>query len=305
MEGLSDKEEVDMSPRKNNLLIDFKVSFIKDMGGNYLVVKLPQQQKIVLHQLEIINRNLPLGIIPIEKREINNQTALYYCLNSYVPFSYYLEKEEITSGELIKILDEIVNILLQSKNYLLYAASFLLHPDYIYLSAGRQEVFLLYLPVKLPGNVNANFRELLKKVVSVCADFPQNLVAYNEEQFFNLQGFREQVKKIKFSELKKGEEIKERVKPFHLESEVFLSRELQHEEGEKNSLLKDFTLKKKFITVFGLFQLIILVVLMLLSPWLNSFGNTLTIYGGLALLIVVFNLLILRFFSLKYPHFKL
>ena len=257
-----------MSPIKNKLLKDFKVNFVKDMGGNYLVINIPPQQKRVLHQLEIINRNLPVGIIPIETREINNQTMLYYRLNSYLSLSYYLEREAISGEELITILDEIVHILMQSKNYLLSASSFLLHPDYIYLNAGRQEVFLLYLPVKLPGSVNENFRKLFKKAASFCADSPQSLVTYSEEQLFNLQGFREEVMKMKLSVFKKGKKTKEKAKPFCLEPEVSLSGSYQMKQ-KQNFFLKRLTLKQKVMVGFGLFQIIISVVLLYFLPGLT------------------------------------
>ena len=133
---------------------DFTVNLVKDVGGSTLVIGLTWEQKTVYHQIKVINRNAPPGIIVMEEKKENNQIKLYYDLKNSLPLSYYIEREEISGEEVIRFLDEIVGVVLESKNYLLFASSFLLQQEYIYFNPDSRKVLLVYLPVKLQGDVN-------------------------------------------------------------------------------------------------------------------------------------------------------
>jgi len=281
---------------------EFTVSLMRDVGENYLVVSLDNRKRVIAHQLEIMNRNPHPCFLAVEERKSNEQTKLYYRLNSRAPLRYYLEREAMTSGEVIKVLDTIVGILTESKNYLFYATSFLLQQDYIYLTPTTQEVSLVYLPAKLPGDAHENFRELLKRIIPSCEDFPKSLVDYSEEQFFNLQGFREQLKKIKYSVQKKGKQMKAGAKVFQLESNLPPKQGKSFEKedaGEEEGLVikakeKKNSARGKKLVVFILLQLVLVIVLAVFSSWFEAQGGAVATYIGLFLVIVACDLLFLK-----------
>ena len=289
---------------KKNLTIDLK----KDVGGNNLVIALASAQKTVHHQIEVINHNAPPGIILVEERKDNKQTKLYYCINNLTPLSYYIEKEEISSAEVIRILDEVVETILESKNYLLSAAGFLLQQEYIYLDFASRKVSLVYLPVRLQSDINESFRNLLKELSYTYDDFPQELRAYSQEEFFNLRGFREQIKSIIFSHHNRLNPEKEQgiKKTFQLQAvsddtqikkEVSVGEELPLEVFEDRAadtikVAEAFYLKRS-VLIFIAVQLGIAVVLVLFSSVIKALGGIAT-YLGLLLIIMSFDYLLLK-----------
>lgn len=315
-----------------NFYGDLQISKERDAVSNYLVLSLTNTQKVIPYQLELIKQNAHPGVIPLEERISNNQIKLYYRLNSAVSFLQYLEREETELAEILQILDSIVGILLESKNLLLYASGFLLEEEYIYLDPQTGKVSLLYVAVKLAGDVNENFRNLLKRVLFYRGDLPQNIINYCEDINFKVSGFREQLKETKYPLLKKEKQNKEKEKPFQLASPAFLSQEeglgevqrgetpteetgskeirrkevperprrediqVKGQQGQGKAVVKKEKLRfpKKIISVFLLVQLVLVVVLLLLSPWLNSLEDSFATYGGLVLILVALNLLFFR-----------
>jgi len=321
-----------------NFYGDLQISKERDFISNYLVLSLTNTQKVIPYQLELIKQNAYPGIIPLAERMSNNQTQLYYRLNSAVSFLQYLEREETELAEILQILDSIVSILLESKNLLLYASGFLLEEEYIYLEPHTGEVSLLYVPVKLAGDVNENFRNLIRRVLFYRGDLPQNIINYCEDNNFKISGFREQLKEIKYPLLKKEKQNKEKEKPFQLASPAFLSQEeelgevqrgetpteetgskgvrrkevqerqerperprregiqVKGQQGQGKAVVKKENLRfpKKTISAFLLVQLVLVVVLLLLSPWLNSLEDSSATYGGIILILVALNLLFFR-----------
>mgnify|MGYP000931471458 CR=1 FL=1 len=288
---------------------DFTVDLVKDVGGSSLVIGLDGEQKTVHHQIEIINGNAPPGIIAVEERKHNNQTKLYYGLKNALPLSYYIEREEVSSEEAIRFLDEIVGVVLESKNYLLSASGFLLQQEYIYINPASRKVSLVYLPVKLQGDVNESFRQLLKGLSDTFADFPQELTLYCQEQFFNLKGFREQLKNSKYPDHKKlcPEKEQGKTKTFQLEavpnysqfqSEVSVGEEAKPEtvkdRGSETIKVAEGFYFQRPIIIFMAVQLGIAIMLVMFSSVIKALGGTTANYLGLLLIIMSFDYLLLK-----------
>jgi hypothetical protein len=300
-----------MKQVQNKFLGGFTVSIARDALHNYLVISLDSTQKVIPYQVGIINNNSSPGIMFMEERVINNQSELYYRLkNGSISLSRYLDKDDVDIEELIEILDNIVGILLGSKNFLLYGASFLLHEDYIYLNPALREVYLIYIPVNLAGDVNENFRDLLKRISLCKEEFYQNINVYYLDSDFSIGGFREKIKEMKFSVLKKERQSKEKGKPFQLEvcteqhspEEIIPAEDentggLQEIQFELMSRLKEKEIspsRKKAIYIFSLVQLAIVIILVLSSSYLSSVKATTATYGGIALIVIAVNLLLLK-----------
>lgn len=297
---------------QKRLLKDLAVNIVKDFGENFLVVELSDQYKLIPHQLEIIKRNSPSGIMAIEEIRNNNQTKLYYHLQSCLPLSCLLERGEIGSKAIVNILDELMGILLESKNYLLSATGFLLLRQYIYLHPLTYQVTLVYLPVKLPGifDVHENFRQLLKELSDICADFPQDLIKYSEDDyFFNLQGFRQRLKNMRHPLIIKNKQEKQKEKGFHLDADASSNMlkadcvvkdnlektgNVNHADIQIKEAKKFLVVVKKPLIIFFLLQMAVAVVLYLLSTVILSSDASSLTYLGIFLLIMSFDLLLLK-----------
>jgi len=280
-------------------LQELEIKAVKDVKENYLEVSLSEQEKVIRHQVEIIRQHSPSGIMTFEERKSNQQTKLYYRLNSQLPLSYYLEREELGSAEIRQILEEIVEILLKSKNYLLSASGFLLQEDYIFLHAQTHKVSLFYLPLKLQGDALANFRQLLMNLNKSCEDLPQELLIAANEQFFNLSSFREQLREIKQPLAKEKKPVLEKTKTFQLESKLNSSgTSIPSQPAPEPALIPEviasIKLKKKPLLVFLLIQVVLAVIIVLFSSSLKDLGGSLATYGGIFLIIMSFDLLLLK-----------
>lgn len=300
-----------MKQVQNRFLGGFTVSLARDALNNYLVISLDSSKKVIPYQLGIISSNSYPGMISMEERVINNQSELYYRLNNNsISLSRYLEQDQTNVEEIIKVLDSIVGILLGSKNFLLYASSFLLHEEYIYLNPNVHEVYLIYIPVNLAGDVNENFRDLLKRISLCREDFYQKVNEYCQDSNFSIVGFREKIKEMKFPILKRETQSRERSKPFHLEvkpieqppeetrpvedEEISSLREIQNELMDKFKKEKISPERKKAIGIFILVQLVVVIVLFYFSSYLTVTEDATTTYGGIALIVIALNFLLLK-----------
>lgn len=247
-----------------------KIKMIKETSGRYLELVLPPEIEIAEHQLEMLWRQTPPGILVPEKYVRNLKVQLLYPLNNYLSLADYLEQALLSKEELLNISENLVEILLAAKNYLLYASSFYLVKEYVFLTS-ELEVKLLYLPWQVLGEVNQNFQRFLVSTFTREIDFPQNLKTYLFEPTFNLKDFLKELRKSRF---------------WQVENECLQVSEKKVEQMES-------LVKKKFprkLMLFVLWQLLFLFWL----PWFKNLSFCL-----LFLLLVILNLLFCKLFSVK------
>ena len=120
------------------------------------------------------------------------------------------------------------------------------------------------------------------------ADFPQELTSYSKEQFFNLQGFREQLKKIKYFDYKQLSLEKEqgKTKTFQLEtvpnymqfqSEVSVGEEAEQEvvkdRGSETVKVAEGLYFKRPMIIFIAVQIGIAIMLVMFSSVIRALGE--------------------------------
>ena len=301
--------------RQNSFIGGFNISIEEDSTKRYLVLNVEEKSNIISYQVEMIKRNHYLGINEMEERIINNNVKFYYLLAKKISLRQYIEEVQPDVENSIKLMDDIASTLLESKKYLLYDSSFLLHEEYIYINPDTREVSLIYVPLKLECDVNDNFRILLKKVLGCFEKIPLDVKNYNAECFFNINEFHKKIKEMKYCVIKEKTNKNEKSKPFKLETAITIasatdsnsdSNEGIEEKADDKDVYEALFGKaeeekkqsingnKKQISIFIIVQAMLALVLGIASPWLNSLGNITGGYGGVSLIIVAFDLLLLK-----------
>jgi len=137
------------------------VSYENDIKGNYLVLNLHEEEKIIDYQAKMIQNNPAIFFIPFNIRRKNDKTFLAYDVTSKISVAQYLNQKKVGRQEVVQILRNLLRAINESVNYLLDERSFIIHEDYIFINAENLTVSLIYIPI----NLKSDFDESLKRFV--------------------------------------------------------------------------------------------------------------------------------------------
>jgi len=135
------------------------ISYENDIKGNYLVLNLHEEEKIIDYQAKMIQNNPAIFFVPFNIRRKNDKTSLAYEVTSKISVAQYLEKNKIGRKEVVQLLKNLLRAINESVNYLLDERSFIIHEDYIFINPDNLTVSLIYIPI----NMKPDFDESLKR----------------------------------------------------------------------------------------------------------------------------------------------
>lgn len=274
-------------------------------NDNFLVIPLSEAQDILHYQIEMLHYNPQPGILPVQTRFNNQEISLYYQLGSRHPIIDRLRDMIISGEEVLLLLLRLVDILQDSKNLLLNPASFMLELSHIYINSHTWDVALIYLPLAPRLELKQSLLNLIDKLIltqpsqtSVCEEI-QLISQYLHRDFVSLLQFRNFLTQLRLQGPPLRDPSKE--KPFRLDKQ----KKQLGEKREKNTniLQENKVVKKKYQNIslkirqlgfFILAQIVIALLLLGSSNFLNSLGNPMVTYLGLALLLGGINVLVLR-----------
>lgn len=118
------------------------MEYVRDCGVNYLCCSSQVEEDYCLEMLR--TNHLP-GLLPLERRWIDEEERLYYRVNGLLSLRYRLEREKL-SGEALRDLMESMERLCHSmEEYLLPFEYLLLDPEYVYVRPdGWKESYWVY-----------------------------------------------------------------------------------------------------------------------------------------------------------------
>lgn len=158
----------------DGILTDCSIDYENGSSNSYLVIRNKNNISYKNYQVEMILSNSIPGILPVDLRQKNNISGLYYNITSKITLSQFMEHTRFNKDEFINILSNIVKTLLNCRKFLLSDDYFVLHEDYIFINPSSQEAFLMYLPFEHSCSLTDCLRKFTVRVIVEKAKFDEN-----------------------------------------------------------------------------------------------------------------------------------
>ena len=98
------------------------------------------------YQMEMLRKNRPVGLLPVQICAINKQKEYHYDAGSFMALSEYLEKRVINCEMLGYFMESIKGVLSSIEEYLLEADCLCMLPEHIYLDEKEYMLQFCYGP---------------------------------------------------------------------------------------------------------------------------------------------------------------
>lgn len=96
------------------------------------------------YQMEMLRKNRPMGLLPVQMCAINEKYEYYYDAGSGVRLSEYLDKRTIDSGMFRWFTDSVKKVLFSIEEYLLEINCLCMEPEHIYVEEKGAECVLQF-----------------------------------------------------------------------------------------------------------------------------------------------------------------
>lgn len=142
---------------------EMRISY-ENMGtSSYQVITFPMDSGLIGYQLEMMISNEISHLLPVSRRMLNGETAIYYNISSRIKLSQILDRRKLKREELIHLVNGVRKAIQDGRDYQLSEECLVMDPDYIYVVPDTCSPAFLYLPVE---NISGgSIRELLISLV--------------------------------------------------------------------------------------------------------------------------------------------
>lgn len=292
-------------------------------SSSYLVLKLDTDSQLLSYQIEMIANNRCTGIIPMEKRHVNDKIKLYYNITSLSAVEYYLKRKKLSPSEFIMLLRGIIKVISDCRYYFLNENSFLIDEKYIFINPATLEVSIIYVPLKMEEDVNTNYKAFVSNLILNTAIFDEGtsstvtrILNYLREDNFNLAGFDKFLaglsdknaaddasNELSTDAEKKNVQQKQMDRQLHKQLPDAGSRPLdkpQVHHAVKNKQEKNTAAKKVYkrnsLLIAALAQVLVIIVIVLLLQMLPAMAeeDRISTAGGVGIILCAADFLLLR-----------
>ncbi len=291
----------------NNIKEDLlrSISYENTAKSSYLILHTEAYENLLEYQIEMVNNNLHYGVLPIKSILRDEKLMLFYDITSKESLKTYLSKTKLNKNQTIKIITDITKSILDSKDILLYDNNFILDEEMIFIDLHTLKVNFVYIPIKVKGNINQDYKEFIVKLLSTSIRLDDNyegffierILEYLKQDDFNLLDFLNRLNYYDGGNLN-DESTNIRFNKSEDLISTKLNSESKHE--NKNNLTQQDYIKKKVykpvnIVIAVVCQVLITVFLLITKDSLSSINkDPITTYLGLGLVIVAFNILLFK-----------
>lgn len=122
-----------------------EVRYKRDLNSNYMILT-DQNFTEENHEVRMITENRIYGFLPCVRQKQEGHTEYYYEITGWQSMGILYERKKINCEQLRSLLRELEKILEAAKEYLLDLSHFVLKPEYMYLNAGLEKLYLCYYP---------------------------------------------------------------------------------------------------------------------------------------------------------------
>jgi hypothetical protein len=195
----------------NAILNGRSVSYQNDLQHSYMVLKLLHEDVIEEYQIRMIQENPAPQLLPLYKRQIDNDIYIFFDITSKTTLNQLLKRIKLNKHEFLSILKSLIQSISIGKQYLLQGESYILHGDYIYIDPASLEISIAYLPIVSVCDINQEVKALMMDLLIDKAsfvtpsegDFVYELLSLIKSESFTLH----QMDKIIFSFAMRQEQL--------------------------------------------------------------------------------------------------
>ena len=123
-----------------------KVEYRNDLQKNYLVFVTEYPSMQMSYDLRMITENQIDGLLPCERKLLNNDVMYYYDVTSQSSLEERCKEKKIQGQEILLLLNKILGILDLLEEYLLSEKSLCILAQYIYIDDKMEHINFCYVP---------------------------------------------------------------------------------------------------------------------------------------------------------------
>ena len=146
----------------------------------YRLVEL-ENYNIVNYQVEIVNNNEGVFLLPIRERKVNEKVKIEIDISGKHSVGQYIKAKKLTYDLFLKIALKICDIHLKCEEYLLKPQNILIQNNTIFIDKNTDEIYMVYLPIK-NKELGNNIEDLKKYIISLS----QSISSVNNIDDYNL-----------------------------------------------------------------------------------------------------------------------
>ncbi|TCT11645.1 pSer/pThr/pTyr-binding forkhead associated (FHA) protein [Natranaerovirga pectinivora] len=262
-----------------NAISQYKLSFDRDIHKNYMLfsgnINNFQEED---YQLKMLLNNSITNLLEFNLVCHNEDVKLHYDITSKQSLRDILTKRELTSKEIKKLLERIIDTVENGCNYLLDENNYLICPEYIYINISSFEPYFCYLPqAQIEENMMDKLKDLIEYLMNNASEKDSDAVLLIHRLYKKTKKddftFKD-LKNILYQKNEKSEitirdnneekvELREKVAESSIAKSKVVSRApIKRERVKEDKEILKFSTKYKIIAVF-------IQVLMLLLMYLT------------------------------------
>lgn len=136
-----------------------EINYKRDLNHSHLILKTVKKIDMESYQIRLLTGNHLVGFLQCTPQMINGETLFYYEISGRQNIFNLYEHQKIKLVDLRLIFDCLIKKIEEMRSFLLPADGLRLNPEYIYLSADKEEVFFCYFPAE-KKDIMESLREL-------------------------------------------------------------------------------------------------------------------------------------------------
>lgn len=155
----------------NSIINGRIVSYQNDLQHSYMVFKMLQEDVIAEYQIRMIQENPTRQLLPLHKKQIDNDIYLFFDITSKTTLNQLLKRMKVNKHKFLSILKSLIRSIGLGKQYLLQGGSFILNGDHIYIDPASLELSIAYLPIESKTDINQEVKVLIMDLLIYKASF--------------------------------------------------------------------------------------------------------------------------------------
>ncbi len=150
-----------------------EIEYSRDLYHSYMIIREPESGEGEPYCLRMLRAEGLKGILPLERRIIDNCVQYYYDITSKQSISVLSARTALTCDRVRSLFLALLDGIEKAYDYLLNENDFLLTPETIYMELTSEKLYLCYLP---------GYHRDIKEQLCCLMEYIMNKVDYNDKE---------------------------------------------------------------------------------------------------------------------------